>query len=143
VPEAKCGTTRRRLSRPLAVIRGFCAVGIAFASLFAVARVEAATAAIPRVTVDQFVVEPATLHALGFEWYVRGDDNRNAAVTVSYRKRGTQDWKEAQPLIRLHNERNDGPGQFIAPNGFVGSLFDLERGTAYDGRFTLSDPVGV
>jgi hypothetical protein len=116
---------------------------VAFASLFAVARVDAAAAATNRLTVNQLVVEPATLHALGFEWYVQGDDNRNAAVAVSYRKRGERDWKEAQPLIRLHHERNKGPGEFVAPNVFVGSIFDLEPGTEYDCRFVLSDPDGV
>ena len=113
------------------------------AGLFASAGIEAATGAINRVTADQFVVEPATLQALGFEWYVKGDDNRNAVVAVSYRKHGEHDWKEAQPLIRLHDEHNKGPGEFVAPNVFVGSIFDLEPGTEYDCRFVLSDPDGV
>lgn len=129
-------TNRRR-------IRSLGAVCIAFASLFAAAEVGAATGATNRVTVDQFVVEPATLNALGFEWYVKGDDNRNAVVAVSYRKRGEHDWQEAQPLIRLHHERNKGPGEFVAPNVFVGSIFDLEPGTEYECRFVLSDPDGV
>ena len=114
---------------------GLGAVCIALASL--------ASAATNRVTVDQLVVEPATLQALGFEWYVKGDDNRNAVVAVSYRKRGESGWKEAQPLIRLHGEHNKGPGEFVAPNVFVGSIFDLEPGTEYDCRFVLSDPDGV
>ena len=37
------------------------------------------------VTPGQFVIEPATLICLGFEWDITGDDNRNATVTVSYR----------------------------------------------------------
>ncbi|MEJ0038853.1 MAG: hypothetical protein WDO68_22755 [Gammaproteobacteria bacterium] len=124
-------------------IRGLGAVCILFAGLFASAGIDAATAAINRVTVGQFVAEPATLQALGFEWYVQGDDNRNAVVAVSYRKHGESAWKEAQPLIRLHNERNKGPGEFVAPNVFVGSIFDLEPGAEYDCRFVLSDPDGV
>ena len=116
---------------------------IALASLFSAARVEAAPAASNRVTADRFVVEPATLQALGFEWYVKGDDNRNAVVAVSYRKRGEHDWKDGQPLIRLDREHNKGPGEFVAPNVFVGSLFDLEPGAEYECRFMLSDPDGV
>ncbi|HVZ32148.1 MAG TPA: hypothetical protein VG963_06975, partial [Polyangiaceae bacterium] len=124
-------------------IRGLGAVVIAFATFLAAMNVEAATAASQRVTSDELIVEPPTLHALGFEWYVKGDDNRNAVVAVSYRRRGEGAWKEAQPLIRLHGERNKGPGEFVAPNVFVGSIFDLEPGTEYDCRFTLSDPDGV
>jgi hypothetical protein len=124
-------------------IRDLCAVGVAFAGLFAATWVNAAAAATNRVTVDQLVIEPPTLQALGFEWYVKGDDNRNAVVAVSYRKRGGADWKEAQPLIRLNGERNKGPGEFVAPNVFVGSIFDLEPGTEYDCRLAISDPDGV
>jgi len=31
------------------------------------------------VTPGQFVIEPATLICLGFEWDISGDDNRNAS----------------------------------------------------------------
>ena len=31
----------------------------------------------------EFVVEPPTLINLGFEWFIDGDDNRNAPVAVS------------------------------------------------------------
>ena len=40
------------------------------------------------VTTGEFVVDPPTLINLGFEWFIDGDDNRNAAVEVSYRKQG-------------------------------------------------------
>ena len=39
-----------------------------------------ATAA--RVTPGEFIVDPPTLINLGFEWFVDGDDNRNATVQV-------------------------------------------------------------
>src|SRR5262245_8916451 len=35
----------------------------------------------------EFTVEPATLVSLGFEWRITGDDNRNAKVETSYRKK--------------------------------------------------------
>jgi hypothetical protein len=34
----------------------------------------------------ELLIEPATLINLGFEWFIQGDANRNAAVSVSYRK---------------------------------------------------------
>jgi len=40
-------------------------------------------------TSRDFVVEPATLICLGFEWVIEGDENRNATVTVSYQFRNT------------------------------------------------------
>jgi len=56
------------------------------------------------VTPGEFVVEPSTLISLGFEWYVDGDDNHNAAVDVSYRKKGETAWREGLPLLRLQRE---------------------------------------
>ncbi len=51
------------------------------------------------VTPGELVIEPPTLLNLGFEWFIQGDANRNAAVQVSYRKAGTSDWKAALPLL--------------------------------------------
>ena len=41
-----------------------------------------------KIKPGEFVIEPPTLIALGFEWYVDGDDNHNAVVAVSYQKKG-------------------------------------------------------
>src|SRR5215471_13073636 len=57
------------------------------------------------VTAGEFVVEPSTLIALGFEWYIDGDANRNASVAVSYRKKGSTEWKQGLPMFRLNGER--------------------------------------
>src|ERR1700732_2276981 len=38
-------------------------------------------------TSGEFVTEPPTLVSLGFEWRIAGDDNRNAKVDVSFRKK--------------------------------------------------------
>ena len=95
-------------------------------------------------TAQRFVVEPATLVSLGFEWRVDGDDNRNATVAVSYRKKGERDWKAGPPLLRIGHERiNENALQYVVPNGFAGSIFDLEPATDYECRFVLSDPDGV
>lgn len=92
----------------------------------------------------EFVIEPPTLISLGFEWYVEGDDNHNASVKVSYRKKGDAVWKEALPLLRLSREQiTTAPFNYIAPNMFAGSLFDLQPDTEYECRFVMSDPNGV
>ena len=80
----------------------------------------------------------------GFEWQIDGDDNRNASVAVSYRKKGDQAWHEGLPLLRIGNERlNENAIQYVTPNMLAGSIFDLEPGTEYECRFVLSDPDGV
>ena len=112
-------------------------------------------------TVGDFRIEPPTLLSLGFEWRIKGDDNGNARVEVSYRPKGEQRWRTALPLLRLHNEQtNDGifdaaarlrdvtkvsPGAFsyVAPNMFAGSILNLEPDTEYECRFVLTDSDGV
>ena len=119
---------------------GALACALAFASY---GPVSGATAA--GVTSGEFVVEPATLINLGFEWYVEGDDNRNASVDVSYRTVGGSGWIGALPLLRLQAERIK-QGQQIdvtVPNMFAGSILDLEPGTEYEAQFALKDPDGV
>ena len=96
----------------------------------------------------KFVVEPATLISLGFEWYIEGDDNHNATVEVRYRKKGDHDWKKALPLLRIQNEESiakflSNSIDYVTPNLFAGSVFDLEPDTEYQCRFVISDPDGV
>jgi len=97
-----------------------------------------------RTTSGEFITERPTLVSLGFEWHIDGDDNHNAAVSVFYRKKGEQAWKEGLPLLRLDHERiNENALQYIVPNMFAGSIFDLEPGTDYECRLVLADPEGV
>ena len=104
----------------------------------------AAAFAADRTTVRDFIIEPPTLISLGFEWRIDGDDNRNAIVSVSYRKKGEQTWKEGLPLLRIGNERiNENALQYVTPNGFAGSIFDLDPATDYECRFVMSDPDGI
>jgi len=115
------------------------ALTLLWASLFAHA-LEAGD----RVVSKEFITEPPTLISLGFEWPIGGDDNRNAAVAVSYRRKGDASWKQGLPLLRLQNEPTvRGPMAYTAPNMFAGSLFDLEPGTEYECRFVLTDPDGI
>lgn len=106
----------------------------------------------PTVAGDLWV-EPPTLTALGFEWRIKGDDNRDASVEVSYRRAGETRWRKALPLLRLQREsvvgglpRDGGPNHFnryVAPNMFAGSILGLEPDTVYEARLALSDPDGV
>jgi hypothetical protein len=97
------------------------------------------------VTAGEFVAEPATLISLGFEWYIEGDTDRDAAVAVAYRRSGASEWRASLPLLRVQNERTFYVDTlyYTAPNMFAGSVFDLQENTAYEVRFTLSDPDGV
>jgi len=98
------------------------------------------------VQAGRFVVEPATLICLGFEWEIAGDDNRNSSVEVSYRKSGTAAWKEALPLLRMGGERVFRETEhldFTVPDRFAGSILDLEPETEYEVRLTMKDPDGV
>jgi hypothetical protein len=93
----------------------------------------------------EFIVDPPTLINLGFEWFVDGDDNRNATVEVTYRRSGERQWKRGLPLLRLQGERinNGALLDVISPNMFAGSILDLEPDTAYEAQFVLTDPDGV
>ena len=97
------------------------------------------------VKAGELVIDPATLINLGFEWIISGDDNRNAKVEVSYRKKGEKAWRKAMPLMRLQGERvyqSGGVFNVKMPNMFAGSILDLEENTVYEARFVLSDPDG-
>ena len=94
------------------------------------------------VTAAQFVVEPATLINLGFEWAISGDANRNATVEVTYRKAGDTAWSEALPLLRMGGERIF-RAPYTVPDRFAGSVLDLTPDTSYEVRLTMKDPDGV
>jgi len=97
-----------------------------------------------RSNAGELVTEPPTLISLGFEWRIDGDDNRNARVEISYRKQGERPWTSGPPLLRIGNERiNENALQYVTPNGFAGSVFELASATAYEVRLVLSDPDGV
>ncbi len=98
------------------------------------------------VVPGEFIVEPPTLMNLGFEWKIRGDDNRNATVAVQYRKKGQSEWKEGLPLLRIGDEKVWRAREYLeywTPRLFAGSILDLDEATTYECRFTMSDPDGV
>src|SRR5690242_3779191 len=106
----------------------------------------AGAAADNKTHVGEFVVEHPTLKNLGFEWSIRGDANRNAAVAVQFRKADASDWREALPLVRIGGEnvyRRREHLDYTVPDGFAGSILNLEPGTDYECRFQLTDPDGT
>ena len=90
------------------------------------------------------IVEPPTIGALGVEWRIQGDDNRNATVALAWRRTGEPTWRDGLPLLRLNGEavQQGASFHYVAPNMFAGSVFGLEPGTSYDLRLRLSDPDG-
>ena len=97
-----------------------------------------------KTTAGEFITEPPTLLSLGFEWRIDGDDNRNARSRSPTARRASRPGRQGLPLLRIGNERiNENALQYMTPNGFAGSIFDLEPGTDYEARFVLSDPDGV
>ncbi|MFG0247916.1 MAG: hypothetical protein ACF8OB_03440 [Phycisphaeraceae bacterium JB051] len=90
-------------------------------------------------------LQQSTLHAIGLQWDMKGDFNRNATVTVTYRKTGESQWQDAQPLLRT---LFDGAGtsrigwHVVCPNRFSGSVLNLDPATSYQIRLTLHDPDG-
>ncbi len=128
-------------------------VAFAAPALVASALVTAAHAASTGATTPRDLwAEPPTLQSAGFEWRITGDDNRNASVGVTYRKKGESAWRKGLPLLRVQNEvvnggnPRDGSEHFnhyTAPNMFAGSLLNLDADTEYEARFVLSDPDGV
>lgn len=96
------------------------------------------------VVPGEVIVEPSTLRAVGLEWPLQGDANRNASVRVRFRARGSDAWREGLPLLRLGGEETKYLAiEHVAEPMFAGSLFDLEPDTTYEILLTMSDPDGV
>ncbi|MEO5600473.1 MAG: hypothetical protein ABIR06_06065 [Cyclobacteriaceae bacterium] len=96
--------------------------------------------------INNFTIEPPTLLCAGFEWTISGDQNRNATVSVEFRKKGSGAWKQGLPLLRIGGEKIYGHDQrwvYTTEDMFAGSLFNLDPGTIYECRFMLTDPDGV
>lgn len=94
----------------------------------------------------KFVVEHPTLLNLGFEWPITGDANRNATVAVKFRRVGDANWRDALPLVRIGGEkvyRHQEHLDYTVRDGFAGSILNLQPGTAYECRFSMTDPDGV
>ncbi|MBW2458817.1 MAG: right-handed parallel beta-helix repeat-containing protein [Deltaproteobacteria bacterium] len=89
-------------------------------------------AAQPATTPGQVTTE-VTLHSIGIEWPVTGDDDHDATCAVDYRVQGAPDWSQALPLLRVDYE---------GANTLAGSILFLEPSADYEVRLTLTDPDG-
>ena len=95
---------------------------------------------------EGFVVDHPTLMNLGFEWSIRGDANRDASVSVTFRAVGDAEWREALPLVRVGGERVYRQREnldYTVPHGFAGSILNLQPGTEYECKLKMQDPDGV
>ena len=102
------------------------------------------------------VIEAATLHCIGAYWIVQGDDNKNAAIEMNYRKTGAENWSKSLPMFRVEKSAPEGAMMgkedtkahktllTIPPNAwlFAGSVVMLEPDTEYDLKLSLVDPDG-
>jgi hypothetical protein len=96
-----------------------------------------------QVVPGELLIDPPTLENLGFRWVIEGDDNRNAAVAVSYRKKGEKQWRPGHPMLRVHGEvANQDYEPHKTPNLFAGSVLFLQPTTTYEVRFVMTDPDG-
>jgi len=102
------------------------------------------------------VLEPATLHCLGAYWIVKGDDNKNAVIEMSFRKAGAAEWTKSLPMFRVEKGAPEGALVSASDNKgrktllqiprdawlFAGSVVMLDPDTEYGLKLSLSDPDG-
>lgn len=84
-------------------------------------------------------VDHPTLHMAGVQVLISDDDDRDAAVTIRYRRVGDSAWIDGLPLLRVWPETVSVP---VLPQ-FAGSVFDLEPGAAYEIELHAVDPDGL
>jgi hypothetical protein len=75
----------------------------------------------------------ATLHSIGIEWQIVGDDDHDAQCLVQYRIQGTSTWNTFLPLYRVDDN---------GANTLAGSILFLKPATTYEVKLSLSDPDG-
>ena len=116
-----------------------------FCALFVTAAALAGDAAAP---IGDPQLDRPTLRSLGTYWIIRGDDNKNAAIRVDYRKAGEGEWKQGPPLFRVekgaHETKEHGSPLQVPDDAWLlaGSVVLLEPKTKYEIKLTLSDPDG-
>jgi MYXO-CTERM domain-containing protein len=84
-------------------------------------------------------LDAPTLHALGVQVLIAGDDDRDATISVRVRKAGASEWRVGPPLHRVW------PETIYVPvlQQFAGSVFDLEPGQSYEIELHAQDPDGL
>ncbi len=109
-------------------------------SLSASTTADVQTAAGANASVPGAITLPhPTLQNVSVEWAFSGDANANAVVSVRYRKAGATAWSQAMPLRRIQAGSAQG---YKWPTRHSGSVLDLQPGTTYNLKLSLSDPDG-
>jgi hypothetical protein len=74
----------------------------------------------------ELLIDPPTLHCLGFRWYVDGDQNGNATCSIKFRRKGDEEWRAGLPFLRVNREIVDRDYEaYTCDNLLAGSLFGL------------------
>lgn len=89
----------------------------------------------------------STLHSIGIEWDLQGDDNHNAEANLRYRLTGSKYWKPFMPLLRMDYDYPREATVYGFPdegpfNMFAGSLMFLKADSSYDICIEVTDPDG-
>src|SRR5262249_27176746 len=90
--------------------------------------------------VQTFQFDRPTLTSIGVQVLISGDDNFNGRIGLRYRVVGTNAFRDALPLWRVHPA--DVVGRTV-PAQFAGSIFGLRPGTMYDVEIHATDPDGT
>jgi hypothetical protein len=90
------------------------------------------------LVVSHVAVDRPTLHALGVQVLISGDDNRNARIDVRYRRASDTVWRQGPPLMRVMPETITE----VVPQQFAGTVFDLDPGTEYEIELHATDVDG-
>ncbi|MBT5057860.1 MAG: T9SS type A sorting domain-containing protein [Gemmatimonadetes bacterium] len=91
-----------------------------------------------RLTIAEVRVDRPTLHNLGVQVLIDGDDDRDAQIEVRWRRVGDAGWRASHPLLRVWPETV----WIDVPRQFAGSIFDLQPGKAYEIELMARDPDG-
>jgi hypothetical protein len=117
------------MRRPLAVLGA--ATGLLAAAPGAGAQAD--------LTIVEVRVDPATLHTIGVQVLISGDDDHDAAVSVRIRRADGGDWRDGPPLFRVLPDTVSE----VVPAQFAGSVFDLDPGTTWQVELHAVDPDGL
>jgi len=92
------------------------------------------------LVIERISLDRPTLHVLGVQLLIQGDDDRDAAISIRYRERGTVSQRDGPPLFRVLPSTVSG---FESKPQFAGSIFDLLPGTTYEIELHAVDPDGL
>ena len=90
--------------------------------------------------VTEIRVDRPTLHAIGIQVLIVGDDDFDSRMNMRARPIGAPEWRDAPPLFRVRPEYISAPGRAAVSAQFAGSIFDLQADTSYEVELRIVDP---